>query len=96
MNIKDLTEGQKSVEVVGMITDVTSPRTVSLKAGGTSNVADATLMDEKGDSIKLSLWNEDIESVAKGVKVRIKNGYVSSYRGEKQLSVGKYGTLEII
>lgn len=78
-----------------MVTDIEPTRSVNLKDGSQGEVTTATLHDETG-SIKLSLWNEMIEKVTKGVKVNIKNGYVSLFKGEKQLNVGKYGTLELV
>jgi replication factor A1 len=58
----------------------------------TYQVADAIVADETG-SIKLTLWNEQIEQVNVGDRVKIENGYVTSFKGEIQLNVGKYGTM---
>ena len=44
----------------------------------------------------LTLWNEEIEKVKLGLKIRITNGYVSEWQGEKQISAGRYGKIEII
>ena len=46
--------------------------------------------------ITLSLWNEDIEKVQVGTKLKIGNGYTNSFRGEVKLNVGRYGTLDIL
>ena len=58
----------------------------------TYNVADAVVADETG-SIKLTLWNEQIDQVDVGNKIKIENGYVTSFKGEIQLNVGKFGTM---
>ena len=60
----------------------------------TYNVADAVVADETG-SIKLTLWNEQIDQVNVGNKVTIENGYVTSFKGEVQLNVGKFGKLTV-
>lgn len=57
-------------------------------------VADAVVADETG-SIKLTLWNEQIDQVEVGNKVKIENGYVTSFKGEIQLNVGKFGTMTV-
>lgn len=67
-------------------------RTVNLRAGGQSDVADATIKDDSG-SIKLSLWGDQINKVDVGDKVRIENGYTKAFRGEVQLNIGRYGKL---
>jgi replication factor A1 len=58
-------------------------------------VADATLRDESG-TIKLSLWDAQIDAVAKGAKVKVSNGYINTFRGERQLNIGRYGKLDIV
>ncbi len=58
----------------------------------TYRIVDAVIADETG-SIKLTLWNEQIEQVNVGDNVKIENGYVTSFKGEIQLNVGKFGKL---
>ncbi|NLF87931.1 DNA-binding protein [Candidatus Bathyarchaeota archaeon] len=60
----------------------------------TYRIADAVIADETG-SIKLTLWNEQIEQVNVGDNVKIENGYVTSFKGETQLNVGKFGKMTI-
>ena len=57
-------------------------------------VADAIVADETG-SIKLTLWNEQIDQVEVNNTVKIENGYVTSFKGEIQLNVGKFGTMTV-
>ena len=85
----------RTVEVEGEIKDISSPREVSLRTGGQARVADATLRDESG-TIKLSLWDAQIDAVAKGAKVKVSNGYINTFRGERQLNIGRYGKLDIV
>jgi ssDNA-binding replication factor A large subunit len=44
----------------------------------------------------MSLWNDDIEKAEAGKKIKITNGFVSEFKGEKQLSAGKFGKLEFL
>lgn len=95
MNIRDLRDRMSKVDVEGKITEVSEPRVVNLRDGGQARVANCTIEDET-DSIKLTLWNEHIDMVRTGMRVKITNGYVSSFKGEKQLNVGRYGKIEIV
>jgi replication factor A1 len=52
------------------------------------------MSDETG-TIKLTLWNDQIEMVNVNDIIRIENGYITSFRGEIQLNVGKFGTLTV-
>ena len=42
-----------------------------------------------------TLWNEQIDQVKVNSNVKIENGYVTSFRGETQLNVGRYGKLTV-
>ena len=43
----------------------------------------------------MSLWNQQIDIVSKGDVVKIKNGRVASFNGERQLRVGKHGRISV-
>jgi replication factor A1 len=94
MQITDLTIGQGNVEVSGVISEMGETRTFN-KFGKELKVSNAILKDESG-SIKLSLWNEDTEKFKEGDRVRVINGYVSEFQGEKQLTSGKFGNIEAV
>jgi replication factor A1 len=86
----------KRVEVEAQVTEKGNPREVmSRYKDETYTVADAVVADETG-SIKLTLWNEQIDQVNVNDKIKIENGYITSFRGEIQLNVGKYGKLTIL
>lgn len=92
MKIADLKNEQSKVDVEGEIVEKGESRSVNLRAGGQSDVADCTIKDDTG-SIKLTLWGDQINAVDVGDKVRIENGYTKAFRGEMQLNIGKYGKL---
>ena len=94
MEIKDLQAGQGKVDIVVEIAELQEPRTFE-KFGKSGKVANAKARDVSGE-ITLSLWNEQCDLVKQGDKVHIINGWVSEFKGEKQLSTGKFGKLEII
>ena len=85
----------KRVTVEANVIEKGEPREVrSRYKDETYNVADAVVADETG-SIKLTLWNEQIDQVDVGNKIKIENGYVTSFKGEIQLNVGKFGTMTV-
>ncbi len=94
MNIANLKTGQSNVNVEGVVSDVGEIRSFS-KFGRAIKVATATLKDETGD-IKLSLWNEDADRIKKGDKIKISNGFIKEFQGEKQITAGKFGKIEVI
>lgn len=93
--IGQLKDGDSRVDVEGEIKEVSESRTVNLRSGGQARVADALLIDEES-SIKLSLWDDQIDMVKAGMRVKIENGYVRSFRGEPSLNVGRYGRLTVL
>lgn len=96
MNVKDLRNGMKRVDVEAQVTEKGNPREVMSRYKDESyTVADAVVADETG-SIKLTLWNEQIDQVNVNDKIKIENGYVTSFKGEIQLNVGKYGKLTVL
>ena len=95
MNIAELKEGMKRVSVEAKVVEKGTPRQVMSRYGEeTYSVADAIVEDETG-RIKLTLWNEQIANVKVNDKIRIENGYITSFKGETQLNVGKYGKLTV-
>jgi len=96
MKIKELQTGMKRVEVEAQVIEKGNPRQVQSRfKEETLNVADAIVQDDSG-SVKLTLWNEQIDQVNVGDNIKIENGYVTSFRGEIQLNVGKFGKLTIL
>jgi len=92
LKIKDLSIGSARVKVEGKVVNKSEPKTIKLWDGRDANVADAVLEDESG-SIILTLWNDQIDMVNVGDKVQIINGYVSNFKKEKRLNLGRYGKI---
>lgn len=91
-SIKDLRTGMSHVNLKAKILDVAEAKQVVTRYGNHASVAKASIADETG-TIKLCLWNGQIEGVSAGDIVQIENARVSAFRGESQLSLGKKGTL---
>jgi replication factor A1 len=95
MKINELRDGMKRISIQATVTEKSDPREVTSRYGDqTLKVATVIIADETG-TIKLTLWNEQIDQVNVNNVVKIQNGYVTSFKGEIQLNVGKYGTLTV-
>jgi len=94
MQIKDLQVGMKKVSLKAKVLEVSKPTFVVTRFGNYASVANAMVSDDTG-KIKLCLWNDQINSVAVGDTVQIENARISAFRNERQLRVGKKGSLRI-
>ena len=94
MEIKDVKPNQGNVDLVAEVVEKEEPRSFE-KFGKVGSVCNTKLRDVTGE-IKLTLWNDDIERVKVGDKVHLQNGWCSEYKGERQLSPGKFGKVEVV
>jgi len=92
MRISELGINQGNVEVEGTITNIGGTRSFS-KFGKFMSVCEAILTDDSG-AIKLSLWNDDVSRFKSGDRIKLTNGFVNEFQGEKQLTTGKFGRIE--
>jgi ssDNA-binding replication factor A large subunit len=70
-------------------------KSVFTRFGNYASVTNALIADETG-TIKLCLRNEQINSISVGDTIQIEKARTSTFRGERQLSLGKTGTLSNI
>lgn len=71
-------------------------RSITTREGTTGRVCDAKGEDDEGATVSLSLWNDEIDRVNLNDRIRIINGWVSEWRGNLQVSAGRYGNLEVL
>jgi len=83
---------QGNVNVQGILSEKGEVREFQ-KFGKPGRVCNAKVKDDSG-AITLTLWNDDIDKFEVGDKIKITNGYVSEWQGEKQLTGGRFGQLE--
>jgi len=93
--INELRHGMKRVNLEGKVLQVEEPRMVHTQFGSNALLANATLEDKTG-VVKLCLWDQQVSAVHTGDIVQICNASVSTFKGEKQLRLGKAGTLTVI
>ncbi len=90
--VRDLTPNSKQVNVLAKVTSIGEPKEVMGKFGDPRKVCEAVVGDDTA-TITLSLWNEQIGTIAKDEVILVDNGYVSLVRGHMRLNVGRYGNL---
>jgi len=92
---KDVWFMDRKINVVGKVERKGIPRIVDTKYGARKIVCGAFLKDETGE-VRLTLWESDVERIQNGYTIKIRNGYARPFRGEKYLSSGFFGSIDII
>jgi replication factor A1 len=91
-SIIDVRVGMSHVNLKAKILEVAEPKRVVTRYGNNASVAKVLIGDKTG-TIKLCLWNGQIDAVSVGDIIQIENAQASVFRGERFLSLGKKGTL---
>jgi len=94
MKIKEIKVGMSNVDLEASVVDKSESRSIQTKYGK-REVADVLLEDETG-RIKASLWEDQIERVNVGDKVKISGAYVTEFKGELQLNVPRRGSIRTV
>jgi len=85
----------KHLNIKAKVLEVSQPTQIATRFGFYTNVANALIADETG-IINLSLLGAQIKTVSVHDIVEIENAYVSWFRGERQLRIGKHGRISIV
>jgi replication factor A1 len=92
--VGELTPQSRAVNVTAKVVSKSEIREIPMGRDGSAHkVCDALVGDETG-SVYLTLWDDNIEKVNEGDSVRVENGYVTLFKGNMRLNIGKYGKLE--
>lgn len=93
--VHNLRHGMKKVNLEAEVLETTAPSRVYTHYGNSATVTNALIGDETG-KVKLCLWNEQATIITKGDTIQVRNASVSTYKGERQLRLGKTGTVSIM
>jgi replication factor A1 len=94
MNVSELKVGTGSVNIEVEVVSKEPEREIN-KYGRKLRVANLTVKDDSG-TIVFTLWNEDIDKVKEGDKLKIENAYVGEWQGTAQLTLGKFGKFTVL
>jgi replication factor A1 len=95
LQIKDIDARVRCVNLKAKIVGKSIPRYVFSRFGDALTLSTATISDGTG-SMRMTLWNAEIDRVSIGDTVQIENGRVRTFRGELQVSLGKKGRLQVV
>jgi len=91
LNVRDLKPGMSHVNMTAQVLSASESKQVVTSAGVDHEILELNVGDKSG-SIKLVLWDEKITPDLKtGDKVKIENGFVTSFKGIWRINVGRYG-----
>lgn len=93
--IGDLHSGMKKVTVRAEVLKTSEPSKVHTQFRDNAVVSNATISDESG-KILLCLWDQQVNAVSVGDCIEVKNAHVATFKGEKQLRLGKNGTVRVL
>jgi replication factor A1 len=92
--VGELTPQSRAVNVTAKVVSKSEIREIPMGRDGSAHkVCDALVGDETG-VVYLTLWDDNITKVNEGDSIRVENGYVTLFKGNIRLNIGKYGKLE--
>jgi replication factor A1 len=92
--VGELTPQSRAVNVTAKVVSKSEIREIPMgRDGSPHKVCDALVGDETG-VVYLTLWDDNIEKVNENDTIRVENGYVTLFKGNIRLNIGKYGKLE--
>ncbi len=83
------------VAVDEIIVKITAKEETKDVRGGALKLCNLTGQDDTG-TVTITLWNQDIDKVNEGDTIKITKGWSQIYKDNMQLSVGRFGKLEVI
>jgi replication factor A1 len=92
LNIRDLKPGMSSVNIRVTVSEILKPKQIITGKGVEHEILEAKVEDETG-AITLVLWNEKILPLKVGDVLQIGNGFMTSFKGDWRINVGKYGEI---
>jgi replication factor A1 len=92
--IGGLSVGMSHITLCAKVLEIQKPASVFTRCGESAVVANALIGDKTG-TIKLCLWDAQTRVVSKGDTVLIRNARAFAFRGEKQLRLGRNGTISV-
>jgi replication factor A1 len=93
--IQHLRSGMKKVNLEAQVLETPKPATVHTQYRDNALVTNAWIGDDTG-KIKLCLWDEQVNCIAVGDTIQIKNATVATFKGERQVRLGKNATLCVL
>lgn len=94
MKIAEIGNNTRNIELVATVISMDKPREVDTRYGP-AVVCDA-IIDDGAGQIKWRLWRQQVHMVRVGDVVKIENGFIRTFYGEKILNLGSDGRITVI
>ena len=95
LKIDELRFGMKDINVTAEVIEIPKSRLVNTRWGNQAIVSNVKLTDDTG-TIRIALWNQQIETVHVGDVVELNNCSVYKFLNDLQLKIGRKGLLSVI
>jgi replication factor A1 len=93
--IQDLRVGMKKICINAEVLETAQPSKVHTQFRDNAMVSNAVIGDDSG-TVLLCLWDQQVGSVHVGDCIEVKNAHVAMFKGEKQLRLGKNGSVTVL
>ncbi len=90
--IEDLRVGMKKINITAEVLKTSEASKVHTQFRDNALVSNAEIGDETG-KVLLCLWDQQVNAVSVGDCIEVKNAHVATFKGEKQLRLGKNGSI---
>ncbi len=91
VKIKDLKPGMDNIDLKVRVLEAFKPKIIQTRKGSRI-ISEAIVGDETGKT-KMTLWGKKAGTVEEGDALEIKNAFVTAFKGQAQLNVGKQGEI---
>lgn len=92
MELTELKPGMGNVDVTVKVVSEPKMKRLKTSRGVEHVILEAKVEDESGSMI-LVLWDDKVEEIKVGDVIHVKKGFVSSFRGEWRVNVGRSGEI---
>ena len=93
--VSDLKYKIGPVNLKARVLEIPQPKAVFTRYGTHALVSNVLIADETG-SVRMTLWNQQIKEVSVDDVIKLEKGKVGYFRGERQLKLGRRGSLSVI
>jgi replication factor A1 len=96
MNLSELRPGMENVDLNVKLLDLGEMKEVTTYTGIKHKIIEGTVSDDT-DRMNLTVWNEKIEDLSNikvGDELFLKNCFISSFKGDLSINVGRDSSIE--
>ncbi len=87
---------QNNINIEGVVIQKETKKEFDYIDGHYRSFCTAYLVDDSDDVVKIVLWGDDVSRVKNGLRIKILRGYTRTIDGEKYVTIGDSGLLEVL